>query len=415
VSRDRQAWTIAIGLFVALFFLWGGGYNTSPVFVGALLNAFGWGHTRVSWLPSTLAIAVGVSGPISGWLLDRIEARIVMGTGAALAAAGFVVASRANGFSGLLIANLILGLGLGASAWLPASVVLANWFGERRGTALGLATAGMESGGMVLTFAVGYITARYGWRAAYLALSIPIAVLVLPLLLIVVRTRPQGAIKEPVSESSRTLPGYEIGNAIRTRVFWMLVLAQLAWGMSAGVFVHIVAYLMGLGYTIRTATTVVGIFAGLAAVGKPTMGLLGDRIGGKNALAIAFLLIAASIIVLLNAHRGWMILPYLLLIGTAGAAPAVLVPLVLSETLGLKRFGTLYGWIQVFVTLGFFVGPLLVGRLYDLTHTYTTGFEICALIALIGAGAGFLSIAPSSTKIAVAPAQVVDLNALHRN
>jgi predicted MFS family arabinose efflux permease len=94
--------------FCRAFFLWGGGYNTSPVFVGALLNAFGWGHTRVSWLPSTLAIAVGVSGPISGWLLDRIEARTVMGTGAALAATGFVVASRANGFSGLLIANLIL-------------------------------------------------------------------------------------------------------------------------------------------------------------------------------------------------------------------------------------------------------------------------------------------------------------------
>jgi hypothetical protein len=39
---------------------------------------------------------------------------------------------------------------------------------------------------------------------------------------------------------------------------------------------------------------------------------------------------------------------------------------------------------------------------------------MCALIALLGAGAGFFSTAPSSTKIAVAPAQVVDLNAFHR-
>lgn len=74
-SRDRQGWIIAGGLFVSLFFLWGGGYNTSPVFLGALLKAFGWSHSRVSWLPSVLIIAVGITGPLAGWLLDRFDAR----------------------------------------------------------------------------------------------------------------------------------------------------------------------------------------------------------------------------------------------------------------------------------------------------------------------------------------------------
>jgi hypothetical protein len=35
-SPDHRA-----GLFISLFFLWGGAYNTSPVFLGALLKAFG--------------------------------------------------------------------------------------------------------------------------------------------------------------------------------------------------------------------------------------------------------------------------------------------------------------------------------------------------------------------------------------
>jgi two-component system NtrC family sensor kinase len=35
-------------------------------------------------MPSTLILAVGITGPITGWLLDRFDARIVMGTGAAL-------------------------------------------------------------------------------------------------------------------------------------------------------------------------------------------------------------------------------------------------------------------------------------------------------------------------------------------
>src|SRR5215469_7060869 len=101
---DRKAWIIAGGLFVSLFFLWGGGYNTSPVFLGGLLKAFGWSHSKVAWLPATLVLAVGITGPIAGWLLDRIDARFLMGTGAALTGASFIAASRANTFGELLIA-----------------------------------------------------------------------------------------------------------------------------------------------------------------------------------------------------------------------------------------------------------------------------------------------------------------------
>jgi MFS family permease len=313
-KQDRGAWIIAISLFVSLFFLWGGGYNTMPVFVGALLKAFGWSHTRVSWIPCALMLAVGVTGPITGWLLDRFEARLVMGVGAALVVVGFIAASRATTFTELIIANLALGVGLGASGWLPASLVIANWFGERRGTALGLGLAGMESGGMAMTFMVGYIIARYSWRAAYLTLAVPVLIVALPLLVIVVRTRPRGVLKQTVAESAQAVPGYEVSKAIRTRVFWMLVVVQLAWGLSAGgVFIHIVAYLMGIGYTLRFATTVAGGVLGLFALGKPTMGALGDRIGGKNALGISLLLIAVSIISLLGArHEGLTILFMLL-------------------------------------------------------------------------------------------------------
>ena len=95
-----------------------------------------------------------------------------------------------------------------------------------------------------------------------------------------------------------------------------------------------------------------------------------------------------------------VIVLYLVMFGVSAAAPAALVPLVLSNTLGLKRLGTLYGWLQVAVTVGFFVGPLIVGRLFDLTHSYITGFEIAALIAAIGSVAAFLCTAPSAVTLA---------------
>jgi MFS family permease len=124
------------------------------------------------------------------------------------------------------------------------------------------------------------------------------------------------------------------------------------------------------------------------------MGALGDRIGGKNALGLGFLIIAISVIVLLGARQTGMVVLWLALAGIAGASPVALVPLVLTETLGLKRFGTLFGWMNLIITLGLFAGPLLVGWIADVSGGYTSAFELCSLFALFGAAASFLCVAP---------------------
>ena len=129
------------------------------------------------------------------------------------------------------------------------------------------------------------------------------------------------------------------------------------------------------------------------------MGALGDRIGGKNALGIGFLMIAAGVFVLLDAGQAAMLVLWLIVVGIAGAAPVALVPMVTAETLGLKRFGTLFGWLGSVVTVGLFIGPLLVGWMTDVTGSYTTPFELCALICLVGSAASFLCVVPKSADI----------------
>jgi len=403
-NRDRQAWVIVSGLFIGLFFLWGGGYNTAPIFVGALLKSFGWSHARVAWVPGLLSLSVGVTGPIAGWLLDRIEARYVMGIGAALASAGFVCAGRSNSFEGLLLSVVLLGVGLGASTWLPSALIIANWFGERRGTALGIATGGMELGGMAMTYLTGYMIVNHGWRAAYSLLAIPALVLVMPLLVIVARTRPSGATVQSVAESARALPGFEVRDALRTRAFWLLALVQVSYGLAVGgTFHHLVAHLEGLGYMVKSATLVVSVVLGMAAVGKAAMGVLGDRIGGKNALAIGFVMMAAGAIILTYAASVAMLVLWIFVAGIAGAAPVALVPMVLAETLGLKRFGTRFGWLGLGVTTGLFTGPLLVGWITDLTGNYTLAFELCSIILILGAACSYACVIPTDMTVTAVP------------
>jgi MFS family permease len=393
--NNRQARIIAASLFIALFFLWGGGYNTGPIFLAALLKAFHWSHERVGSLIGGLALAVGISAPIAGWLLDRIEARWVMGTGAIMAVLGLLGASNSHTFETLLASIILLGIGLGASTWLAASLVIVNWFPDRRGMALGLVTFGMESGGMVMTFTVGNTIAAYGWQAGYFIVAVPALLLVIPMLLFVVRTRPANTNSPSVAAQAEALPGYEVGEALRTRAFWMLAVAEMSFGLAAGgTFHHLVAFLEGLHYSLRAATLVVSIVLGMAAVGKVAMGALGDRIGGKNALGIGFAMMAVSVPILLNAARPEMLMLWLIIVGIAGASPVALGPLLTAETLGLKRFGTLFGWLGFALTFGLFIGPQLVGWMTDVTGSYTAGYELCGLICVVGSAASFLCVAP---------------------
>lgn len=404
-KQERQRWLIAISLFVSLFFLWGGGYNTSPVFLAALIKSQGWSHERTALIPSVLALANGISAPVAGWLLDRIEARIVMSGGAILALLGLLAACHSHSYEGLVIANLLLGVGLGASTWLPASLVVANWFGERRGTALGICTAGMESGGMAMTIFIGWVVARgdwhvfgatlIGWRMAYLIVAIPVLVVALPLFLFIVQTRPRGAVTETVREAADRLPGLETGEALRTRALWMLAICQLVFGLGVGaVFIHLVAFLRGAGYTEQIAALVVGVTLGMAAVGKPIFGAFGDRIGGKNAMGLAFAVNAFGVVIMIAAGHGPLLVIGAFVTGFAGAVPVALVPMVLAETLGLKRFGTLFGWLGLVVTIGLFFGPLIGGRLFDLTGSYARPFELIVLLNLIAAAASVACVAP---------------------
>jgi MFS family permease len=399
---ERRAWTIAISLFVSLFFLWGGGYNTAPIFLAALLRAFGWSHARVGWITGGLSLAIGVSAPIAGWLLDRIEARFVMGSGALMAVAGLVAASRSNSFGALLGSVILLGFGLGASTWLAASLVIVNWFPDRRGMALGIVTGGMEAGGMAMTFTVGSMIAAYGWRMGYFTVAVPAFLIVVPLLLLMVRTRPGPAVSAAIVAQAESLAGYEVSEALRTRAFWMLAVAQLSYGLAVGgTFHHLVAYLEGLHYSIHAATLAVSIVLGMAAVGKAAMGALGDRIGGKNALGLGFVIIAVSVVVLLKAQQPLMLALWLLLAGIAGASPVALVPMLTAETLGLKRFGSLFGWLGLMITVGLFGGPLLVGWITDLTGSYTVAFELSVLISLAGSAASFLCVAPRTAAVPI--------------
>jgi nitrate/nitrite transporter NarK len=57
------------------------------------------------------------------------------------------------------------------------------------------------------------------------------------------------------------------------------------------------------------------------------------------------------------------------------------MPLVMIESLGLKRLGSIMGITGIFFTLGAAVGPIATGRIFDATGSY--GIAIASFFAMV--------------------------------
>jgi MFS family permease len=386
-QRERQGWIIVASLFVVLMFVFGSGYNTGGLFFPHLLKHFGWPRAQLSTLQGlALPISAGISAPLIGWLLDRVEARIVMVAGAIMTGVSFLIASRVDSFGPLFGAYVLLGVGIGASTLLPCALVIANWFGARRGLAMGLAFAGTSLGGAAMTLVGNFAIARGGWREGYVALAIPMFVVVIPLVIIVVRTRPPQAEGLTVAQASDALPGFELREAFRCRSFWMISAAQFFFAaIAAGTGLHLITYLTEVGYTASFAAGMMSLVYVFAAFGKLGMGLLADRVSARIALTCNFLAACVGMILIFGAARTSVLIPFVLIFGLSLGAPLVLIPMLVAESLGLKRFGSIGGIAGVFNTIGAFVGPVGAGKIYDLGGSYLPAFEVFVVMCLLGA------------------------------
>ena len=344
-NRERQAWIVAASVFITLFLVWGGGVNTGPVFLPPLLKYFGWTRARVSTLGSAGALMAGACGPFIGWLVDRIEARRVMLLGAIVTGAGLLAASRVHSYYPLLAANLMIAMGVTAATLIPASLVIAGWFSERRGLAMGLTFAGTSLGGAVMIVVANKAIAFGGWRAGYVAMALPMLMIVAPLVFFVVRSRPSARNASP--ELAHTdvepivMPGVELIEAFSTRSFWLIAIAEFFYACAiGGILVHLVVYLIGAGYTASLSASSLSMIYLMSTLGKLSMGPSADRLSPRTVLSLVFGGAAVGTILLFAAKSGLMLAGFIVLVGgrgwhTVGVAAAGVYPVAGAETSGL--------------------------------------------------------------------------------
>jgi MFS family permease len=391
-SRERQGWVIVGGFFVAEFFILGSGYDTAGVFFTPLLKHFGWSRTQLSLLTSSISLAAAVMGPGVGWLLDRAEAKWVVTIGAALCGLAFIMASMAHSLAWMVCAYALLGIGAAASVMTPCYYVIGNWFIQRRALAMTLAVTGIEVGGTVMALIAAFLIAHSGWRTAYLVLAAPVLVVVVPAMLLLVRSRPDSTagVAGHASHGAHGAiagdaeSGLEVGTALGERSFWLIAVSYLAYALGAtAMVVHLVPYLIGLGITAERAALILSICLGLNIIGKPSFGAAADRFGIRLVYGVNLLAVGCGILLLLYARHTPMLTLFVLVYGLSVGAPIGLMPTILADSVGLRRFGFLSGLLVTLGVIGSAAGPIMAGAVFDRTSSYIGVFLFFAVFLLI--------------------------------
>ncbi len=400
--RERRSLMVVVGLFSTLFVIVGGSASTLGIFFTPLMIHFHWTHSQVSLIAAVFGITWGVASPLVGWLLDTIDARIIMPLSASIAGVGFILASSAGSLATMLACYGVVALGVAGSALVPCSVVAANWFSDRRAMALGIVIAGGSAGGVVMPLVTDRIISAKGWSAAMLVIAALILVLLVPLIIFTVRTRPReetGAMSQAAVEAD----GIELNAAFRTASFWMLVLMQVCAGTGLnGAFIHLVPYLISVGFSSSRAALIASAQAGFVALGVLLLGALADRCGARPVLAAALAALGLGILFLLGVRGNGLLLgAFLVAFGLGAGATSSVAPLLLAEVFGLKRFGSLAGLMGMLQTAGAAAGPVLVGEMFDLNGSYAAAFAACFILLCVAAFATLL-VKPVADQLAVA-------------
>ncbi len=184
-----------------------GALATQAISLGATFSAFGFvlvpiakefgaevstvNLGLVAFLPAQAAFGLAL-GP----LVDRFGPRIAMLVGALISTLGCLMIWQAQSL-GVAGVGFVLAVApaSGALGALPASKLVADWFPDMRGTALGICGIGPSIGALTAPFLIATAVAAWGWRGAVLACAIAFAALI-PLVGLIVREAP----------SSRTAP-----------------------------------------------------------------------------------------------------------------------------------------------------------------------------------------------------------------
>jgi sugar phosphate permease len=395
-GRVFYGWYIVGAMLIALMVGSGLTFWSFTVYIPPLEEEFGWSRAAVATGFSVGVIVSGITGPFAGRVIDRVGARRSVALGSLGLFVTFLLFSRVQTLWQYLAVS---GLQSFCTSWvlfLPFQWTLTQWFVRRRGLALGIATAGFGLGGSVFLPMISFFIDRWGWRTSYQISGVLVLLTFLPVALLLLRDRPQemglhpdGDAEPPPASAALGESGrrWTLAALARSRQFWMLALAQMAFfGALVSFGLHSVPFFESEGYTATFGASLIAIASLIRTPFRVLAGWWLDRAGSLPRVASFVAVLHAAVMAMLALSTDMLVLiAFVLLWGIGGAMGPLIFSLVTARTFGTASFATVSGALLAVETASDVVLPPLGGLLYDRRGDYDMTLSLYAVSFLLAA------------------------------
>jgi len=358
------------------------------VFVAPLEERFGWTRADTSMVFTIAVIVFALSFVVAGRIQDKYGPLPCSLVGGILVSLGFYLCSYTTSLNYLYVCfGVIGGLGNGFGYATPIPV-MAKWFPDKRGLAVGLAVGGYGAGSAIFgPLAQLKLIPAYGLPATFQILGAIFLVMTL-VGAILLRNPPAGYLPKGWSpgaaKSAGSTADFTPGEMLRTPTFYLMWLGY-ALGCSAGLMVisQLVPFARSVGIAaaaLSTMTLVVGAFGN--ASGRILSGWMSDRLGRINVLRtmIAISMVAMPALYAAGSNVALLYLAVFVVYWCYGTQLSV-NGVAASDFWGTGNAGVNYGFLFTAWGVAGIIGPRIGGVLYDRYHNYQAAFYTGAALA----------------------------------
>jgi OFA family oxalate/formate antiporter-like MFS transporter len=361
------------------------------VFVAPLEAQFGWKRAETSMVFTIAVIVFALSFVVAGRIQDKFGPLGCSLVGGILVSLGFYLCSFTTSLNYLYVCfGVIGGLGNGFGYATPIPV-MAKWFPDKRGLAVGIAVGGYGAGSAIFgPLSQLKLIPTYGLPATFQILGAIFLVMTIAGALLLRNPpagyRPEGWSPAEAQTAAARSRDFTPSEMLRTPTFY-LMWAGFALGCSAGLMVisQLVPFAKSVGIaaaTLATMTLVVGAVGN--ASGRILSGWMSDRLGRINVLrvmigicvvAMPALYAAGTNVALLYAAVFVVYWCYGTQLSVNGVAAA--------DFWGVKNAGINYGILFTAWGVAGIIGPRIGGVLYDQYHNYRAAFFTAGALAAV--------------------------------
>ena len=326
---------------------------------------------------------------LTGKYIERFQAKKILIFGGLLVSLGWILSSLVTNIILLTITyGCISGAGVGIAYGVPMSVI-AKWFPDKKGIAVGLILIGFGLSPLVMAPIARSLVESYGVMKTFFILGVSFAV-VLPILAIPFRYPSDEEVlvfnkkANKSAENSRDLP---LKQMIRTKSFKGLYFNFII-GTMIGLMVVGMTINVGLDYfqlDSSTVTRTMAIFAIFNGVGRPAFGWVTDRYSSRKAMIISYILIMSSAIglVILGKHTFVYILTFSIFWFNLGGWLAI-APTSTIKLYGIKNNSENYGLVFTAYGMGAIAGVSTSGLILDYYGNYDYVFYYIIALCMVG-------------------------------